>query len=55
MEVHPEVYKWLGTLNLVDVSKPTPPVTRNGRIALDDDVAVGFENGQVRAGGHRTS
>jgi hypothetical protein len=49
MEVHPEVYKWLGLLQLVDGAAPPPPVTSRGLIALDDDAAVSFENGQVRA------
>lgn len=49
MEVHPEVYKWLGALQLVDGSKPTPAVTRSGKILLDDDTAFSFENGQVNA------
>ena len=49
MDVHPEVYKWLGLLQLVDGAAPPPPVTSRGLIALDDDAAVSFENGQVRA------
>lgn len=52
MEVHPEVFRWLGALHLVDGGKPTPRVTRSGKILLDDDVATDFENGQVQFPNH---
>jgi hypothetical protein len=51
MEIHPEVYRWLGTLQLVPVAATNdmPPVTRSGKILLDDAAAASFENGQARA------
>ena len=48
MEVHPEVYKWLGALGIIDGSREPPPPGRSGKVALDERVATDFENGQVR-------
>ena len=47
MEVHPEVYKWLGALQIVDASRP-PTINRSGMAALDEDTTMDFENGAVR-------
>ena len=48
MEVHPEVYRWLGALHLVDGSAPPPPLTRSGKVLLHDEAGYSFENGQVK-------
>lgn len=47
MEIHPEVYNWLGALHIVDGSNP-PPINRSGMITLDADATEDFENGAVR-------
>ena len=49
MEVHPEVYRWLGALHVIDPRAPAPSVTRSGRVMLDEQTSMDFENGQVRA------
>jgi hypothetical protein len=46
MEVHPEVFRWLGALQLVD-GRTTPPVSRWGKVPLDEATGDSFENGQV--------
>jgi hypothetical protein len=47
MEVHPEVYNWLGALQIIDGSRP-PTITNSGMAALDEDTTMDFENGAVR-------
>ena len=47
MELHPEVYNWLGALQIVDASRP-PTINRSGMAALDEDTTMDFENGAVR-------
>ena len=50
MEVHPEVYRWLGALHVIDPRAPAPSVTRQRyRVMLDEQTSMDFENGQVRA------
>ena len=56
MEVHPEVYNWLGALQIIDGSRP-PTINNSGMAALDEDTTMDFENGAVRPAtpgiGHR--
>ena len=47
MEVHPEVYNWLGALQIIDGSRP-PTINNSGMAALDEDTTIDFENGAVR-------
>jgi hypothetical protein len=47
MEVHPEVYNWLGALQIIDGSRP-PTINNSGMAALDEDTTMDFENGAVR-------
>ena len=49
MQVHPDVFRWLGVLGMMEGGKLTPPASkRTGKVAVPDDLADQFENGQVR-------
>jgi|EP00982_Pelagococcus_subviridis_P008598 hypothetical protein len=47
MEVHPEVYKWLGALGCVD-DRAHPQMNARGLVVMDDNSSYAFENGSVR-------
>ena len=49
MQVHPDVFRWLGALGMMEGGKLTPPASkRTGKVAIPDDLSDQFENGQVR-------
>ena len=49
MQVHPDVFRWLGVLGMMEGGKLTPPASkRTGKVAIPDDLSDQFENGQVR-------
>ena len=50
MEVHPEVYRWLGALHVIDPRAPAPSVTRSGRVMLDEQTSMDFENADQARG-----
>ena len=47
MQVHPDVYRWLGVLGMMEAGKLTPPASkRTGKVMVPDDLSDHFENGQ---------
>jgi len=49
MQVHPDVFRWLGVLGMMEAGKLTPPASkRTGKVMVPDDLSDHFENGQVR-------